>query len=122
MKKDFDEIIESYLIIPSTEIRNIIREELEPITEKIEEIREDILRLPEKINNYNITAENYYALEGKFVKGSNGYYRKVFKDEDGILFIQLNRNQFEEIIHENISEILYKNDKKEKRPSIIKLN
>jgi len=121
LKKNFDEIIESYLIIPSTEIRNIIKEELEPINEKIEEIQDDILKLPEKLNNYNISAEDYYNLKGKFVKGSNGYFKEVLEDEKGILYIQLNKKQIEEIIRENISEIIFKNNKNDKCTKKIKV-
>lgn len=121
LKKDLDKIIESYLNIPSTEIRNIIKEELEPINIKIEEIQDSILKLPEKLSNLKITAEDYYSLKGKFVKGSNGYYKEVLEDENGILYIQLNKKQIEEIIHGNISEILYKNNKSDKKMNILKL-
>lgn len=121
LKKDLDKIIESYLNIPSTEIRNIIKEELEPINIKIEEIQDSILKLPEKLSNLKITAEDYYSLKGKFVKGSNGYYKEVLEDENGILYIQLNKKQIEEIIHGSISEILYKNNKSDKKMNILKL-
>lgn len=122
LKKDLDKIIESYLNIPSTEIRNIIKEELEPVHVKIEEIRDDILKLPEKLSNLKITAEDYYSLKGKFVKGSNGRYGEVLEDEHGILYIQLNKKQIEEIIHGSISEILYKHNKNDKKMNILKLN
>lgn len=122
LKKDLDKIIESYLNIPSTEIRNIIKEELEPVHVKIEEIRDDILKLPEKLSNLKITAEDYYSLKGKFVKGSNGFYKEVLEDENGILYIQLNKKQIEEIIHGSISEILYKHNKSDKKMNILKLN
>lgn len=121
LKKDLDKIIESYLNIPSTEIRNIIKEELEPINIKIEEVQDSILKLPEKLSNLKITAEDYYSLKGKFVKGSNGYYKEVLEDENGILYIQLNKKQIEEIIHGSISEILYKNNKNDKKMNILKL-
>ena len=122
LKKDFDEIVESYLNVPSTEIRNIIKEELEPVHIKIEEIQDNILKLPEKLNHLKITAEDYYSLKGKFIKGSNGYYREVLEDENGILYIQLNKKQIEEIIRGNISEILYKNNKNDKIMNTLKLN
>lgn len=122
LKKNLDKIIESYLNIPSTEIRNIIKEELEPVHVKIEEIRDDILKLPEKLSNLKITAEDYYSLKGKFVKGSNGFYKEVLEDEHGILYIQLNKKQIEEIIHGSISEILYKHNKNDKKMNILKLN
>lgn len=122
LKKNLDKIIESYLNIPSTEIRNIIKEELEPVHVKIEEIRDDILKLPEKLSNLKITAEDYYSLKSKFVKGSNGFYKEVLEDEHGILYIQLNKKQIEEIIHGSISEILYKHNKNDKKMNILKLN
>lgn len=114
LKKELDEIVESYLNVPSNEIRNIIKEELEPINIKIEEIQDNILKLPEKLNNLKITAEDYYSLRGKFVKGSNGYYKEVLENENGILYIQLNKKRIEEIIHGNISEIIFKNNKSDK--------
>ena len=121
LRDNLNEIIESYLNIPSDEIRNIIREELEPINIQIEEIQDNILKLPEKLSNLKITAEDYYSLKGKFVKGSNGYYKEVLEDENGILYIQLNKKQIEEIIHGSISEILYKNNKSDKKMNILKL-
>lgn len=116
LKKDFDEIVESYLNMATDEIRNIIKEELEPIHIKIEEIQDNILKLPEKISHFKIkiTAEDYYNLKGKFVKGSNRLYREVLEDENGILYIQLKQNKIEEIIRNDTNEIIYKNDLNDK--------
>lgn len=120
LKKDFDEIVNSYLNIPLNEIRDIVKEELEPINVKIEEIHNNTLKLPKHLINLNIKAEDYYNLKGKFVKGSNGYYKEVLEDINGILYIQLNNKQIEEIIHDNISEIIYKDNKKDKKINKLK--
>lgn len=122
LKRDFDEIVESYLNMTTDGIRNMIKEELEPINIRIEEIQDNILKLPEKLSHLKITAEDYYTLKGKFVKGSNGYYKKVLEDETGILYIQLNKKQIEEIIHGNILEIIYKNNKNDKKINTLRLN
>ena len=124
MKKNLDEIVESYLNMATDEIRNIIKEELEPVHIKIEEIQDDILKLPEKLSNFKISATDYYALKGKFVKGSNGYFKEVFENENGILYIQLNKNKIEEIIRNDTNEIIYKNDYNDKsdKKNILKIN
>lgn len=121
LKNNLNEIIESYLNIPSDEICTIIREELEPINIQIEEIQDNILKLPEKLKDIKITAEEYYNLKGKFVKASNGYYKEVLENMNGILYVDLNKKYTEEIIRDDTTKIIYKNDKKDKTAKVLNL-
>ena len=112
------DIINSFLNFKLNEIKNTIKNETEQINNRLDRIENEIQKLPTKLQNKNITPSIYYGLRNKFVKGSNGRFKEVFEDENGILYIKLNRKQTEEIINENTTEILYKGSKCGKVKSI----
>lgn len=115
-------IINSYLNVPLDNIRGIIKEELEPVKAELKEIKQELNQLPEKLRNLNITAEIYYGLEGKFVKASNNRYYEVLKDDDGILYCNINKkHSHEEILKQDTSIIKYKNNLTSRKINEVKL-